>query len=57
MEQKLSDQHVETLKSLPKVLGQIHEQLDKRIVGQDRLIDQLLMTIFCRGHCLLIGVH
>ncbi len=56
MEQKLSDQHVETLKTLPKVLRQIHEQLDKRIVGQDRLIDQLLITIFCRGHCLLIGV-
>ncbi len=56
MEQKLSDQHLETLRTLPNVLQQIHEQLDKRIVGQDRLINQLLMTIFCRGHCLLIGV-
>jgi MoxR-like ATPase len=26
------------------------------IVGQDAVIDELLVSIFARGHCLLVGV-
>ena len=32
------------------------EQLAQVIVGQHSVIDQLLVTLFCRGHCLLEGV-
>jgi MoxR-like ATPase len=32
------------------------KQLDKVIVGQKEVIEQILAAIFTRGHCLLIGV-
>ncbi|QEG42272.1 AAA family ATPase [Roseimaritima ulvae] len=34
----------------------IREQLGKIIVGQDQVIDELLICLFSRGHCLLEGV-
>lgn len=34
---------------------QIREQLAKVIVGQQDVIELLLITLFCRGHCLLEG--
>ena len=32
------------------------EELHRVIVGQDEVIDQLLLAILTRGHCLLVGV-
>jgi MoxR-like ATPase len=32
------------------------EQIGKVIVGQNEVIEQLLMAMFSRGHCLLVGV-
>lgn len=32
------------------------KEIEKVIVGQYEVIDQLLMSLFSRGHCLLIGV-
>ncbi len=34
----------------------IKEQMSKVIVGQDAVIEQLLISLFSRGHCLLEGV-
>jgi MoxR-like ATPase len=34
----------------------IRRELSKVIVGQDRVIEELLIAIFARGHCLLVGV-
>ncbi|MBA2664599.1 MAG: MoxR family ATPase [Bradymonadaceae bacterium] len=34
----------------------ILEQVRKRIYGQDALIEHLLIALFARGHCLLMGV-
>ena len=34
----------------------IHEQLSQVIVGQTHVIDELLISLFSRGHCLLEGV-
>ncbi len=34
----------------------IREQLRQVIVGQDQVIDQLLISLFSRGHCMLEGV-
>ncbi|MCY3023964.1 MAG: MoxR family ATPase [Planctomycetota bacterium] len=31
-------------------------EVHKLIVGQDEVIEQLLLAIFCRGHCLMVGV-
>jgi MoxR-like ATPase len=35
---------------------QIRNQLAKAIVGQQRVLEELLIAIFARGHCLLTGV-
>jgi MoxR-like ATPase len=34
----------------------ITRELNKAIVGQQRVIEELLIAIFARGHCLLVGV-
>jgi MoxR-like ATPase len=36
--------------------GRIQEQLARRIVGQGEVIEQLLIALLARGHCLLEGV-
>ena len=43
-----------------RVLGDAYRrlkgELGKVIVGQDDVIEQLLIAMFARGHCLLVGV-
>jgi MoxR-like ATPase len=34
----------------------IRKEMGKAIVGQDRVLEELLISIFARGHCLLVGV-
>jgi MoxR-like ATPase len=34
----------------------IKNELAKVIVGQDSILDNLVITLLCRGHCLLVGV-
>jgi len=46
-------QLVEKLKFAHKA---IKEQLAKIIVGQDEVIEQILIALFTRGHCLIVGV-
>ena len=35
---------------------QIREQIARQIIGQDEVVDQLLVAVFARGHCILEGV-
>lgn len=35
---------------------EIRQELAKAIMGQDRVIEELLIGLFARGHCLLVGV-
>ncbi len=35
---------------------QLKNEIHKVIVGQDDVVDQVLISIFSRGHCLLVGV-
>ena len=41
---------------LQEAREQIQEQLAQVIVGQSEVIEELLISLFCRGHCLLEGV-
>ncbi len=41
---------------LNRAYAQMREQLAQVIVGQDEVIEQMLIAIFCRGHALLMGV-
>jgi MoxR-like ATPase len=44
------------LESLRKAHQQMRSEVGKIIIGQEKVLDQLLMAIFCRGHALLVGV-
>lgn len=41
---------------LHQVYGQMKEEIGQVIVGQESVIEQVLMAVFCRGHALLVGV-
>jgi MoxR-like ATPase len=41
---------------LRKAFAELKEEMGKIIVGQDQVVEQLLIAIFARGHCLLVGV-
>jgi nucleoside-diphosphate-sugar epimerase len=41
---------------LHAVYGQMKKEIGQVIVGQDSVIEQVLMAVFCRGHALLVGV-
>lgn len=44
------------LDELRTVHRQIREQIARQIIGQDEVVDQLLIAVFARGHCILEGV-
>jgi len=46
----------EAIRKLHAAYRDIKDQMSKVIVGQDEVIDQLLIALFSRGHCLLEGV-
>ncbi|MEL7497458.1 MAG: MoxR family ATPase [Planctomycetota bacterium] len=53
---ELSSDDVKALERLSESYKSVREQLSKVIVGQNEVIEQLLIAIFARGHCLLEGV-
>jgi MoxR-like ATPase len=55
-EEQLKDEDIQQLDSVREATGKVRNELAKIIVGQDDVIDQLLMAIYARGHCLLEGV-
>jgi MoxR-like ATPase len=46
----------ESIDLLHNAHNQLKAQMSKVIVGQENVIDQLLIALFSRGHCLLEGV-
>jgi MoxR-like ATPase len=46
----------QALQRLRQAHDVMSQELGKVIVGQNDVVDQLLMAIFSRGHCLLVGV-
>src|SRR5246127_1451992 len=46
----------EVVRALANSYRRMTEQIGKVIVGQREVVEQLLMAMFSRGHCLLVGV-
>lgn len=46
----------EALIKLAEAYNKINQEIKKVIIGQQEIIDQLLITLFSRGHCLIVGV-
>ncbi len=47
---------VKAVEELGKARDAILAELRKTIVGMDEVIDEIMISIFARGHCLLVGV-
>jgi MoxR-like ATPase len=54
--QNVSQADVKAVEQLRDAHRQLRQEMGKVIVGQEAVLDQLLMAIFCRGHALLMGV-
>src|SRR5436190_5280450 len=50
------DNDVEMVEKLRASHQKLRKEIGKIIVGQDKVLDELLMAIFCRSHALLMGV-
>jgi len=44
----------ESLDQLVVKYKELKNEIHKVIVGQDEVVDQVLISIFSRGHCLLV---
>ncbi|MBN1443426.1 MAG: MoxR family ATPase [Planctomycetes bacterium] len=47
---------IEAVETLRRSYLEIRKELSRVIVGQDEVLEQILISIFARGHCLLVGV-
>ncbi len=47
---------VEKANALAKAFSDLKVEISKKIIGQEETVEQLLMSVFCQGHSLLIGV-
>lgn len=53
---QLSDEVLVQVGEMGRIKSDIFSEIKKVIVGQDRVIEEILIALFCRGHCLLVGV-
>src|SRR5437868_13100914 len=55
--QELDDpEHVAAVTEVAQQRQAILQEIKKVIVGQDKVIEELLIALLARGHCLLVGV-
>jgi len=47
---------VESVSRLTKAYGDLRSEIGKVIVGQESVVEHLLIALLSRGHCLLVGV-
>jgi len=56
MERTVETETANLAEHVAKGRAQILGELRKVIVGQDEVVDEVLMALFCGGHCLITGV-
>lgn len=52
----LAEQEIAAVERLNAAYQQIKSEMGKAIVGQHDVLEQILIAVFARGHCLLVGV-
>ncbi len=50
------DNEVKTIDDFVVKYNEFKKEIGRVIVGQDHVVEQVLTSIFCNGHCLLVGV-
>lgn len=56
MSQLAAENDVSMIEKLRHAHERLRKEIGKVIIGQEQVVDQLLMAIFCRSHALLMGV-
>ena len=56
MKDNNSRDDVQLVEKLNETVQKIKQEIGKVIIGQDTIIDQLIISLLSKGHCLLIGV-
>ena len=51
-----TDEDLARVAEMRAIKTRIAAEIGKVIVGQEKVIDEILIALFCRGHCLLVGV-
>src|ERR671932_166590 len=54
--ESLGEGDLDAVRKLRDAFDSIKRQLARVIVGQDQVIEELLIALFSRGHCILEGV-
>ena len=50
------ERETQAIRGLAHAYTRMREEIGKVIIGQEDVVDQLLISMFSRGHCLLVGV-
>ncbi len=53
---QMAEREAQALRGLTAAYGRLRQEIGKAIIGQQAVVDELLIALFCRGHCLLVGV-
>ena len=56
MEAQVTDEDLTHVEEMGRKKAEIVQEIHKVIIGQEKVIDETLIALFCRGHCLLVGV-
>src|SRR5690349_13173742 len=47
---------IRAVEEIARARLEIKAEIEKKIIGQHAVVDQLLTALFARGHCLFVGV-
>ena len=53
---ELREREAQAIRGLANAYSRMREEIGKVIIGQTDVVDQLLLAMFSKGHCLLVGV-
>ena len=56
MDLDVREREAQAIKGLQTAYKRMRSEIGKVIIGQQDIVDQLLVSLFSRGHCLLVGV-
>jgi MoxR-like ATPase len=55
-EKQVEEKEVQLLEGISNAYKKVLNEIRKVIIGQDEIIEELLISLFSKGHCLIIGV-
>lgn len=53
---RIDEQDLKAAEQLAEVYGKLRQELSRTIIGQSEVLKQVLIALFCQGHCVLEGV-